>query len=620
MLELLTKRQLEIVKILFYSVDDYVNRMALADRLGVSEKTVRNEIKELNAKAEKIKMQKGRGYYLTDRDWAKETLANYKDNGLDRDILILKTILTGEKVNFFELADQFYISESTLSKTIVKLNSIMYEDFNSRIIRKNNHLFLDRDATTKRKILTHFLLNEVDNQDFDISVIDHYLENIDVYTLKDLLLAHIEGRNIKILDYAFITLLLHIALILERKKTGINYAQESGPALKTDGKSHVAELCVQLEREFNLNLTAEDRETIELLFEIKSDSGTIEKDITPYISFVELALEELAENYDFDFKNDEALIHKLANHFRGLEVRCSHNSYTRNPLLLEIQKKFTLIYDMSSSIADYFQEKTGFRVSEDEIGYIALHIIGALEKIKEVHLNIGIINPFDASLTKMIADDILRKYADATFTSVSMFDIHHVNFINFDLVISFVQMEWKYDTPILFIDHYLTDKTAHKIDFTIKEVRKKKVYGDFKIKNYFSEKIFFPDLNILSKNKVLKFLANSLFENGYTNENFLTFVQRREEVSPTSFGKPYAIPHPVKKIALKNGIAVGILRNPIDWGNGKVKIIFLFSLHESFDQVPKLYDYLLNALDNPEKFNQLTQAKTFKEFIAILFN
>ncbi|MDV2687755.1 PRD domain-containing protein, partial [Alkalihalophilus lindianensis] len=75
-----------------------------------------------------------------------------------------------------------------------------------------------------------------------------------------------------------------------------------------------------------------------------------------------------------------------------------------------------------SSIADYFQEKTGFRVSEDEIGYIALHIIGALEKIKEVHLNIGIINPFDASLTKMIEDDILRKYAEATFTSVSMFE------------------------------------------------------------------------------------------------------------------------------------------------------------------------------------------------------
>lgn len=61
-------------------------------------------------------------------------------------------------------------------------------------------------------------------------------------------------------------------------------------------------------------------------------------------------------------------------------------------------------------------------------------------------------------------------------------------------------------------------------------------------------------------------------------------------------------------------IAVAILKQPVLWDGFDVRIVFMFALHKSFDQVPKLYEMILNALDNKERFNQLLTAKDCNEF------
>ena len=54
-----------------------------------------------------------------------------------------------------------------------------------------------------------------------------------------------------------------------------------------------------------------------------------------------------------------------------------------------------------------------------------------------------------------------------------------------------------------------------------------------------------------------------------------------------------------KKAAKKNGIAVALLRKPVIWDGFEVNIVLMFALHKSFDQVPKLYDLILNVFDDP---------------------
>ena len=83
-----------------------------------------------------ISSLKGKGYVVRDKDaWIRQKYI-VGDEGR-RDIKILKEILFNEHVDYYELADRFYISPSTLNKDIRILNERIQKEFRTlRITRK----------------------------------------------------------------------------------------------------------------------------------------------------------------------------------------------------------------------------------------------------------------------------------------------------------------------------------------------------------------------------------------------------------------------------------------------------------------------------------------------------
>ena len=76
----------------------------------------------------------------------------------------------------------------TLNKDIRILNERIQKEFRTlRITRKQNHLFLNCDDIEKRRVLTYFLLEESEDQRFDVGILDRYFENVDVYRLSEIL-------------------------------------------------------------------------------------------------------------------------------------------------------------------------------------------------------------------------------------------------------------------------------------------------------------------------------------------------------------------------------------------------------------------------------------------------
>ena len=70
-----------------------------------------------------------------------------------------------------------------------------------------------------------------------------------------------------------------------------------------------------------------------------------------------------------------------------------------------------------------------------------------------------------------------------------------------------------------------------------------------------------------------------------------------------------------KKTAKKNGIAVALLRKPVIWDGFEVNIVLIVCLHKSFDQVPKLYDLILNVFDDPVRFAQVLECDSYAAFM-----
>lgn len=90
---------------------------------------------------------------------------------------------------------------------------------------------------------------------------------------------------------------------------------------------------------------------------------------------VDLIQKELSVSID----NRDLMYTRLVNHLRVTINRLEEKKYIENPLLDNIKQQFKESYRVSQDIGEYIRDKKHINVTEDELGYLALHI----ERIKE---------------------------------------------------------------------------------------------------------------------------------------------------------------------------------------------------------------------------------------------
>ncbi|MFR3923929.1 MAG: BglG family transcription antiterminator [Collinsella sp.] len=83
-------------------------------------------------------------------------------------------------------------------------------------------------------------------------------------------------------------------------------------------------------------------------------------------------LELVWDSYHFDLRGDLELRMNLARHIVPLAVRLKYRIHIDNPLLADIKERFTLAYSMALDSSTILAQKYGNRLSDDEVGYIAL--------------------------------------------------------------------------------------------------------------------------------------------------------------------------------------------------------------------------------------------------------
>ncbi|HFL3113555.1 TPA: PRD domain-containing protein, partial [Clostridioides difficile] len=96
------------------------------------------------------------------------------------------------------------------------------------------------------------------------------------------------------------------------------------------------------------------------------------------MQFLHEVLREIYDIYSINFTENQDLMDNLALHLQNLRNRCKHGMLIKNPLLSELKQSFVLIYDIAAYIAIRFQEQTGYVLDENEISFIALHIMNGI--------------------------------------------------------------------------------------------------------------------------------------------------------------------------------------------------------------------------------------------------
>ncbi|MCO8287461.1 HTH domain-containing protein, partial [Tetragenococcus halophilus] len=151
----------------------------LAGTLEVSTKTVRNDIQQINLSLDsnKIVSKNGIGFYFK-KQLDNDTQLQMENDSPNALYDLLLQLLDHKSCNFYDLADLFFISESTLNRYIKDLNYMLLKDNSSSlpIQRKNNQIFIQGKEEDKRKIFNRFLNQEVEENKLDLEAYSDYFE------------------------------------------------------------------------------------------------------------------------------------------------------------------------------------------------------------------------------------------------------------------------------------------------------------------------------------------------------------------------------------------------------------------------------------------------------------
>lgn len=134
--------------------------------------------------------------------------------------------------------------------------------------------------------------------------------------------------------------------------------------------------------------------------------------------------------------------------------------------------------------------------------------------------------------------------------------------------------------------------------------------------------LIFYNLQAEDCNEVLQIMGDALIRAGYGEKGFTDAVLEREKDYPTGLdidGIGVAIPHADSEHIKKEGIAISILKNPVEFGamgekNSmiSVKIVIMFTVAGAGKQIDRLLQ-ILNVLRDEEILKGLLNAENKEE-------
>jgi len=126
------------------------------------------------------------------------------------------------------------------------------------------------------------------------------------------------------------------------------------------------------------------------------------------------------------------------------------------------------------------------------------------------------------------------------------------------------------------------------------------------------------NLEVSTKEEVLKTLANILFLNKYVKESYYDAVLEREKLFPTGLPTEnigVAIPHASENHAIKPGIAIAVLKKPVKFNvmgdlntEIDIKVVFMIAITNPDDQIKLLQD-LIGLVQNEEFLLNISNCK-----------
>jgi lichenan operon transcriptional antiterminator len=621
----------------------------LAKILGVTSRTIRNDVKTLNAELKKIGVQieasRGVGYSIDSELGQQVTkvieelfMLQEEEKGNtpvlpeERVLYILKSIIMADDfIATEQLANELFVSKSTVDNDLKQVEKLL-EKYDLTLFKKQNYgIKLMGNEMNIRFCLSESLANRRTEQ---AELENEIIADVNIDDIKSITKEYVGELSFNMADLPLNNLVMHIAIAIKRIKKGKNIEAGSIELDQIEGQAEykaAAKIVKSIEEKFAIKVPLGEVAyiTIHLLgakhFEDKNflDSDFVELVGERHYQLVVDILYEINRVYRIDLREDKELIYGLGLHLRSAINRLKYRMNLRNPMLMEIKKNYPFSFELGIVAAGIIQSNSDLVVNEDEIGYIAIHLEAAVERMKNKKRRqtkrVAIVCASGLGTAKLLAASVESVFPGidiiGTYPSYSIGDIDKDKV---DLILSTIPIGIESPIPSLHINAILTEKDIEKVreHISSKFLNEDKTKSLKKLQNLFSDELFFNEIDKKSPNEIIKFLSTVLNIKGYVDDAFRSSVLEREEISPTSIGNLVAIPHPLKPNALGSCIAIGILKKPVKWGEHTVQLVLLLALNEKDkEEFSHLFNHLWKIVQDKKLVDELCSKENFEDFI-----
>lgn len=519
----------------------------LSTKMGVSERTIRNDIVDINRRMDgqniRIEAVHGKGYFLQveDRTILHE-LFSEKDNIQTREdrikYLLVNLVYSNDWIDIRELEDDMFISRTTLENDLKDIRNLISENQPFLpLLRNGNFILLEENEIKKRNILIRVYsenwdYNSQDGISLKGSIVNQELLNQIRHTLKHILKEY----ELELDDFGMIYLMLAFAISYSRIKEGHELPGFQSSIRNSQMLQIAQTMWNYFQQSWDIPINQNEylwiAETLEKLYILNlqiTSKEDVQKRIEPQcMELVNVLIDEIKENYGFDFSMDETFYLRMLLHVQAIR-NSMMSGHTQNQYLMEeMRMQYPIMGDVSHYICNRIQDGCGRKMGDEEEDYLLPVLTAArnrlLKRKSEQKIRAAVVSHLNTGLTDFFFDQLKAKFG-ATIEFIGPFPIYDRSKIDEtkpSFVITTVKMDSfrKFDIPVITVSPLLDDDNQNKIEQCRKSIAEGYLTPKlpFPQETYFRKELLIHLERKISVKEVMNILEENLRSNLYLDE------------------------------------------------------------------------------------------------------
>lgn len=385
--------------------------------------------------------------------------------------IICELLGKNDYITINNLADHMFVSRGTINNDLKEVkkwfmkNNIKLESVKGRGIKAIG------EERKLRQVTSNILFKGTDTTNLLNLGFIRMFSDIDLDFITNLIKISEEQMGNTLSDYAFNNLLIHIAIAINRielSKGIIMNKEELKSLSKTPEFAIASGIARAIEDKYYIKIP--ESEIGYITIHLLGSNVMLNKEKDDDYIYIQLIVSRLIENVHmksgYNFNLDEQLSDGLIQHIKPMIYRLKNIININNPLIQEIKTKYSYIFNCVKDGLIFLEIDLKVEISEEEVGYITLHFMASLERMKNANKRkprVLVVCATGVGTSKFVSIKLKSIFDINILDTISSHDIKKIiKGKSVDLIITTIPIEVEGIRCIL-VNPFLTEKNISEL-------------------------------------------------------------------------------------------------------------------------------------------------------------